>query len=112
MDVNGVETGYVAGYSYTYQVSKAENKTTDPMVKLGDEVQFSKNVIKCTQAGNQKVMLCSDALMSYASPETGESVNIYKAEKYAKDNPVYIIKGLDAMEKMQSVEVRTIRKTE
>lgn len=96
MDVNGVETGYVAGYSYTYQVSKAENKTTDPMVKLGDEVQFSKNVIKCTQAGNQKVMLCSDALMSYASPETGESVNIYKAEKYAKDNPVYIIKGLDA----------------
>ena len=85
MDVNGIETGYVAGYNNTYQVSKAEKQATNNMVKSGDEVQFSKNVMKCTQAGNQKVMLCSDALMSYASPETGESVNIYKADKYAKD---------------------------
>ncbi len=45
--------------------------------------------------GTQKVMLCSDALMSYASPKTGESVNIYHADNYSKENPVYIIKGLD-----------------
>lgn len=34
--------------------------------------------------------------MSYASPRTGESVNIYRAENYSKENPVYILKGLDA----------------
>ena len=55
-----------------------------------------KSVMKCVRAGNQEVLLCSDALMSYASPQTGESVNIYKAENYSKDNPIYLLKGLDA----------------
>jgi hypothetical protein len=53
-------------------------------------------VMKCVSAGGQKVSLCSDALMSYASPQTGESINIYKAENYSADNPLYLIKGLDA----------------
>lgn len=53
-------------------------------------------VMKCVSAGGQKVSLSSDALMSYASPQTGESVNIYKAENYSPDNPLYLIKGLDA----------------
>lgn len=50
----------------------------------GDEVEFSKNVMKCVAEGGRKVMLCSDALMSYASPQTGESVNIYRAENYSE----------------------------
>lgn len=41
-------------------------------------------------------MLCSDAIISYASPQTGESVNIYRSDNYSKDNPIYVIKGLDA----------------
>lgn len=65
-------------------------------IKAGDEVQFPKNVIKCVASGEQKVMLCQDALMSYASPQTGESVNIYRSDSYTEDNPIYIIKGLDA----------------
>lgn len=60
--------------------------------KQGD---FKKNILTCVGMGTQKVMLCSDALMSYASPKTGESVNIYHADNYSKENPVYIIKGLD-----------------
>ena len=64
--------------------------------KAGDEVQFPKNVMKCVASGEQKVMLCQDALMSYASPQTGESVNIYRSDSYTEDNPIYIIKGLDA----------------
>ena len=60
--------------------------------KQGD---FKKNVLTCVGMGTQKVMLCSDALISYASPKTGESVNIYHADNYSKDNPMYIIKGLD-----------------
>ena len=64
--------------------------------KAGDEVQFPKNVMKCVASGDQKAMLCQDALMSYASPQTGESVNIYRSDSYTVDNPIYIIKGLDA----------------
>lgn len=77
---------------YPMSMSGSATKTT----KTGDEVQFTKNVMKCVASGNQKVMLCSDALMSYASPKTGESVNIYRSDVYTEDNPVYIIKGLDA----------------
>ena len=57
---------------------------------------FQNTVMKCTGTTTQETALYSDALMSYASPQTGESVNIYKAEGYSKDNPVYVIKGLDA----------------
>ncbi|MCI7040801.1 MAG: hypothetical protein MR992_01530, partial [Lachnospiraceae bacterium] len=64
--------------------------------KAGDEVQFPKNVMKCVASGEQKVMLCQDALMSYASPQTGETVNIYRSDSYTEDNPIYVIKGLDA----------------
>ena len=64
--------------------------------KTGDEVQLPQNVMKCVADGDQKAMLCQDALMSYASPQTGESVNIYRSDSYTEDNPIYIIKGLDA----------------
>ncbi len=56
---------------------------------------FENKVMKCVSAGGKKALLCSDALMSYASPQTGESINIYKSDNYSKENPVYIIKGLD-----------------
>ncbi len=62
-------------------------------------------VMKCVRAGDQEVLLCSDALMSYASPQTGESVNIYRAESYTKDNPVYLIRGLDASGEPFEMEV-------
>lgn len=68
-------------------------------------VDFSGQVMKCVSAGGQKVMLNADALMSYASPQTGESVNIYRSEQYTKDNPVYLIKGLDAKGNEFSYEV-------
>ena len=59
MNVGGVNTNYPGEYTNT--------RTT----KTGDEVQFSKNVMACIAGGGQKVMLCSDAIMSYASPQTG-----------------------------------------
>lgn len=89
MSVSGIGTTYSMDtnpYAQTNHTSKTE--------KTGGE--FQKNVIKCTGTTTQKTALYSDALMSYASPKTGESVNIYKAENYSKDNPLYIIKGLDA----------------
>ena len=85
MGINGIATDY-------YPTGYTNNKT----FKTGDEVQFSKNVMACVAGGGKKVMLCSDAVMSYASPQTGESVNIYRANHYSKENPIYIIKGIDA----------------
>lgn len=80
----------ITGATQMFNTNQA-TKTT----KTGDEVQFSKNVMACVAGGGQKVMLCSDAIMSYAIPQTGESVNIYRADNYSKDNPIYVIKGLD-----------------
>lgn len=86
MVLNGVA---IDGMSTSYTEATRNTKT-------GGDVEFSKNIMKCVARGNQDVMLCSDALMSYASPHTGESVNIYRADRYAEDNPIYVIKGLDA----------------
>lgn len=82
----------IGGAAGMFHPASNAAKTT----KTGDEVQFSKTALKCVSAGNQKTMLCSDALMSYASPQTGESVNIYKADNYSTENPIYVLKGLDA----------------
>lgn len=82
----------IGGAYGLYQPTGNATKTT----KTGDEVEFSKGVMTCVAAGNQKTMLCSDALMSYASPQTRESVNIYKADNYSEENPIYLLKGLDA----------------
>ncbi len=69
--------------------------TTHTSKQQKSDTGFTGSVMKCVQAGRQKVMLCQDALMSYASPQTGESVNIYKSPDYSTENPVYLLKGLD-----------------
>ncbi len=76
---------------------------TNPYAKTGSTNKaqqtggdFKNTVMKCTGTSTQKAALYSDALMSYASPQTGESVNIYKEVNYSEDNPLYVIKGLDA----------------
>lgn len=79
--LNGIGANPYAGTNNTAKTGKTNEKS---------------GVMKCVSAGGQKVSLSSDALMSYASPQTGESVNIYKAENYSADNPLYLIKGLDA----------------
>ena len=89
-----------SAYNDSFVCEKTHSQLKDwgatKTTKTGDEVQFSQNVMKCVAGGDQKAMLCQDALMSYASPQTGESVNIYRSDSYTEDNPIYIIKGLDA----------------
>ncbi len=87
-----MEIGNVTGLWGTGKTIGSATNT----VKTGDEVTFSQDVLSCTGVGSKKAVVCSDALMSYASPQTGESVNIYKADDYSKENPMYMIKGLDA----------------
>ncbi len=72
----------------------AKTGTTNKVQQTGGD--FQNTVMKCTRTTTQKTALYSDALMSYASPQTGESVNIYKAMNYSEENSLYVIKGLDA----------------
>ena len=81
IDYNGVDP-----YAKTVGVTKTEVAEAD----------FQKTVMKCTGTTTQETTLYSDALMSYASPQTGESVSIYKADCYSKDNPIYVVKGVNA----------------
>lgn len=81
IDYNGVDP-----YAKTAGVTKTEVAEAD----------FQKTVMKCTGTSTQETALYSDALMSYASPQTGESVSIYKADCYSKDNPIYVVKGINA----------------
>lgn len=85
MSVNAVN--HASGASWQQDSVKRTEKS---------EEKFEKKVMTCVSAGGQKCMLRSDALMSYASPQTGESINIYKADNYSRENPIYIIMGLDA----------------
>lgn len=87
MNIKIVDYNGVNPYSHTNNVSTKTEHTGE---------DFQNKVMTCTGTSTQKTELYSDALMSYASPQTGESVNIYKAENYSKDNPLYVIKGLDA----------------
>lgn len=86
MSVSAVNNAGANSYLQQNAAYKAEN----------NEEKFEKKVMTCVSAGGQKCMLRSDALLSYASPQTKESVNIYRADNYSKENPVYKIIGLDA----------------
>lgn len=87
--INEVNSGI--GYQNTSKVKKGQN--AEENVK---ETSFSQQVMKCTSAGGKKTMLCQDALFSMASFVTGESVNVYKADGFSEENPVYLVKGIDS----------------
>lgn len=78
-----------------YQNTSKVKKRQEP-VETAKENTFSGKVMTCTSAGGKKTMLCQDALFSQASFVTGESVNVYKAEGFSENNPVYLVKGVDS----------------
>lgn len=86
MEIGKVNTGAV------YDNTQKAKQTADTAGKT----TYSQQVMKCTGCGTQKAMLCRDALFSMASFVTGESVNVYKADDFSEDNPVYLVKGLDS----------------
>ena len=66
-----------------------------PKIKKVSEEFQNKVLQQYIAIENEKQLPSSDVLMSYASPQTKELVNIYKSKKYSKCHLVYIIKGLD-----------------
>lgn len=81
MSVSGIgTTGYpIAGYG----TRNVENSTKNDFGANVKEV--SKNVVH----------IDSDALFSIHHVKTGESANVYRADDYSEDNPVYLVKGVD-----------------
>lgn len=52
--------------------------------------------IKYVQAGGgNKVYLDPEAIFSNYHAQSGESVNVYRAEDFSEENPIYIVKGTD-----------------
>lgn len=94
-----MQTGMIQPYIQTQGFPPSQTNSAKA------ESDFSQKVMTCVSAGSQNVMLRSDALMSYASPQTGESVNIYRSDRYTKENPIYLLKGLDAAGQEFSYEV-------
>lgn len=61
--------------------------------EIGEELE-RKKLMKASLSGTD-MYVCSDALFSICHVPTGETANVYKAENYTEDNPVYIVKGRD-----------------
>ena len=97
MGVNGIGT---AGHPAWQGAGRAESSTK------GD---FGTNVKGASGAKNI-VHITPDALFSIYDAKTGESANVYNAEDYSEDNPVYLVKGMDknGKEYEQTVDVSKV----
>ena len=94
MSVNGIGA---AAYPAWQGTKKAESSTK------GD---FGANM----KATGNVVHFAPGALFSIYDAKTGESANVYKAEDYSEDNPVYLVKGMDknGNEYEQAVDVSKV----
>ena len=97
MSVNGIEA---AGYPAWYGTRKAESSTT---------ADFGADVKRAAGARNI-VHITPDALFSIYDAKTGESANVYRADDYTENNPIYLVKGMDknGKEYEQTVDVSKV----
>ena len=97
MSINGIGT---AGYPAWQGARKAESSTKGDFGANVKGVSGAKNIVHITP----------DALFSIYDAKTGESVNVYKADYYSEDNPVYLVKGMDknGNEYEQTVDVSKV----
>ncbi len=87
----------VAGYPAWQGARKAENNAKGD---FGANVKATGNVVHITP----------DALFSIYDAKTGESANVYRADNYSEENPLYIVKGMDknGNEYEQTVDVSKV----
>ena len=97
MSVNGIGT---AGYPAWYGTGKAESSVKGDFGASVKEASGAKNVVH----------FAPDALFSIYDAKTGESANVYRADDYSEDNPVYLVKGMDknGNEYEQTVDVSKV----
>ncbi len=81
-----LNTGYT---SSTDTQQKTKTSETQKQQSFSD-------VLTLTAVGGKKTMVCQDALFSMGSAVTGESGNVYRADNYSEENPIYLVKGINA----------------
>lgn len=69
--------------------------TTTSEGKRKNTTAFLTSVERTAASGKNKIYLDQNALFSIAHAQTGETANVYRAEGYSKENPVYLVKGTD-----------------
>lgn len=64
---------------------------------IGDshKSDFRATVAKVSFSGGHRVTIDPDALFSICDAATGESANVYRAEGYSDENPLYLVRGVD-----------------
>ena len=94
MNVNGIGA---AGYPAWQGARKAEGSTKGG---FGANVKSTGNVVH----------IDPDAVFSIHHVKTGESANVYRADDFSEDNPVYLVKGTDinGNEYEQTVDVSKV----
>lgn len=94
MNINGIET---IGYPAWQGTRKTESSTKDG---FGANVQGVKNIVH----------IDPEAVFSIHHVKTGESANVYRADDFSEDNPVYLVKGTDinGNEYEQTVDVSKV----
>ncbi len=97
MSVNGIGT---ADYPAWHETKRAESST---------KADFGASV-RGVSGGKNVVYLAPDALFSIYDAQTGESANVYRADNYSEENPLYLIKGTDknGNEYEQTVDVSKV----
>ena len=97
MSINGIGA---AGYPAWSGTRKAESITKGDFGASVKAASGTKNVVH----------IDSDALFSIYDAKTGEGANVYKADDYSEDNPVYLVKGMDknGNEYEQTVDVSKV----
>ncbi|MCM1047872.1 MAG: hypothetical protein NC433_05550 [Clostridiales bacterium] len=72
---------------------------TQSGIKAGNKSEAAEHTdfsLKYVQAGSRKkVFLDPEALFSNCHAQSGESINVYRAEEFSGENPLYLIKGTD-----------------
>lgn len=85
---------YIQESGINARSEKAVNRNKTGTNTNAGSTDFS---IKYVQAGSgNKVYLDPEAIFSVCHAQSGESVNVYRAEDFSEENPIYIVKGTDA----------------
>ncbi len=100
MSVSGITQNF-----YQYRQPAANQS-----VKGNKEEDFHSKITTVSSRTTNQVMLDPDALFSICDASTGESANVYHAEGFSKDNPVYLVKGIgkDGREYEEIIDVSKV----
>jgi len=80
----------INGFAQNYQTKYETGRTTG---SAGTD--FGAAVGKAAPGAANIVDIDADAMFSICHARTGESANVYRADGYSEDNPVYLVKGID-----------------